>query len=84
MTLAQTVASQAIVVLDERVVIFTAPADWSQSALAELTSMLRAACPEYKWIVLPGPAVAYDFRGDEELKALAQRVHERVSGSPKP
>jgi hypothetical protein len=74
--------SGAVIVLDEHIVIYALPEAWSgaQSSLAGMQERLAIVGKElgYRFLVIPGPAVAFDFRGNETLQALAETVAEEI------
>lgn len=81
--------SGAIVAVSDDLIIYAVPENWSTMSYLrrmqeELNDVVRAEGIAQRVLVVPGPARAYDFRGDEKLEALAQAVADAISAAEAP
>ena len=70
----------AVIMLDGETVIYVLPGEATQRLRWETQEQLSEIGKDlgYRFLVLPGPASVFDFRGNEALKALAEKVAEEI------
>ena len=73
-----------VAVLDGQVLVLFIPPGTTDRAAYGILSQLKAAIPDWRFLVFPAPGSVLDLRGDPEAARLASELWDRVASIVEP